>query len=335
MIHRKSWLLAAFIFALPSASFAQLQIPLSDATRTFPAVGMALLKNNPAGPDDLSLTLRKLEANRTYTVFLAANQIAGALPAQLLGQFTADATGNGTFAVKTEVQNAFAPSNPELTDENGIAPPGSGETSVDAFALPLNWIRIYQASPDAGYDGSVFGTSEFNPGGFQVASSQLSFDRATPLAADAGPDRTVRAPRMLGQIVSIILDGAASRGAISSYSFEVISTPPDSSGNPSGRSSCLISFEEASDFLNAPPLFIVGIPVKTPVLLGSCLTNAVPPAATLPSQAQLVINGSRFENFQVGQVFNDLAGKSIVVRLTVTDLVGNKASDDVTIRLVR
>jgi hypothetical protein len=335
MNHPKSWLLAACLLAWPSLSLAQLQIPIRDATGTFPTVGMAVLKDNRSGPDDLSLSLSKLEPGRSYTVFLAASPVAGALPASLLGEFTADASGNGTFAVKTEVQNAFVPANPQLTNEDGIAPPGAGETSVDAGAIPLNWIRIYQAVPNNGYGGSVFGPAEFNPGGFQVASSQLSFDRATPLMANAGPDLTVRAPRAVGQYVSVILSGAASTGAVGSYSFEVISTPPESGGVESGRSSCIISFETASAFLNAPPLFIVGIPVATPVVAGSCLGNVKPPIATLPSQAQLVINGTKFGGYDKPPLFNDLAGKSIVVRLTVTDLIGNKATDDVTIRLVR
>src|SRR5262247_2557478 len=114
MNHLKGWLLCACLLAWPSLSFAQLQIPIRDATGTFPTVGMALLKDNRSGPDELTLSLQKLEPGRTYTVFLAASQVAGALPASLLGQFTADASGNGSFAVKTEVQNAFVPANPEL-----------------------------------------------------------------------------------------------------------------------------------------------------------------------------------------------------------------------------
>ena len=142
MLHRIGWILAAYIFASPSLSFAQfsgpLMVPLRDVTGIFPANGQAALRKNPDGPDELSLTLRKLEPNRAYTVFLAASPVAGALPAQLLVRFRADASGNGTFSVKTEVQDAFLPSNPALTSANGIAPPGSGETSVYAFALPLN-----------------------------------------------------------------------------------------------------------------------------------------------------------------------------------------------------
>src|SRR5262245_57602019 len=119
----KRWLLCACLLAWPSLSLAQLQIPISDATGTFPTVGMAVLTNNRSGPDELSLSLRKLEPNRSYTVFLAASPVAGALPASLLGDFTADASGNGSLVVKTEVQNAFVPANPELTNPDGIAPP--------------------------------------------------------------------------------------------------------------------------------------------------------------------------------------------------------------------
>ena len=61
----------------------------------------------------------------------------------------------------------------------------------------------------------MFGAAEFSPGGFQVAVSTLSFDRATPLVANAGPDLTVRAPRSVNEFVSVILDGSASQGAIS------------------------------------------------------------------------------------------------------------------------
>jgi len=182
----------------------------------------------------------------------------------------------------------------------------------------------------------VFGAAEFSPGGFQVAVSTLSFDRATPLVANAGPDLTVRAPRSVNEFVSVILDGSASQGAISDYSFEVISTPPDNTGPPSGQSSCIISFNDSVIFLNSPRVvFIAGTPSPAPIVAGSCLGNANPPIATLPTQAQLVISGSRFKAYDKPRVFNDLAGKSIVVRLTVTDLVGNKATDDVTIRLVR
>jgi hypothetical protein len=339
MLHPKSWLLAACMLALPSLSFAQLsplQIPISDATGIFPTVGMGMLTVNRNGNDDLSLALRKLEPNRKYTVFLAASQVAGALPAVLLGQFTSDASGNGTFTARTEINDVFVPLNPMLTDDGGIAPPGSGEPDAGAFAKPLNWLRIYQATPDAGYTGSVFGAAEFAPGGFQVASSQLSFDRATPLIANAGPDLTVKAPRAINTVTSVILEGAASTGAVLEYSFEVISTPGGAvTSYDTGRSSCLISFEEAAVFNNTPAPIFFGTVQAKPIVAGSCLGLANPPQNTLPSQAQLVINGTRIGGYNTPPTFWDLAGKSIVVRLTVTDLVGNKATDDVTIRLVR
>src|SRR5262245_27843295 len=131
----KTWLLAVGVLALPSLSFAQfspLQIPISDATGRFPTVGMGMLTVNRNGNDDLSLALRKLDPNRKYTVFLAASQVAGALPAVLLGQFTSDALGNGTFVVKTEINDVFLPLNPSLTNASGIAPPGSGEPDLGA-----------------------------------------------------------------------------------------------------------------------------------------------------------------------------------------------------------
>jgi hypothetical protein len=47
------------------------------------------------------------------------------------------------------------------------------------------------------------------------------------------------------------------------------------------------------------------------------------------------ISGSRFKSYFEPCIFNDLAGKQIVVRLTLTDTVGNTSSDEVTINLVR
>ena len=328
--------LAGCLALVPSLGFGQTTVSLSDASGASPANGQAVLTIDQDGPDDLSITMQQLEPGQAYTVFLAASPESGAIPAQLLGGFRADGSGNGAFAVTTEIQDAFLPANPLLTNASGVAPPGAGSLAASAIAIPLHWIRINRASPAGGATGNVFGPSELAPGGAQIAASETSLDQDAPLAANIGPDISVRAPRSISDFPTIILDGAASVGDVVDYRFEVISTPPRSGGGTESlQSSCIVPFDVVDAFLNAPPIFIVGIPVATPVLAGSCLTNVVPPPAIAPSQAILVLSGADVVGYPYRRVFDDIAGESIVVRLTVTDSLGNTASDDLTINLTR
>jgi hypothetical protein len=335
MIRCSAWIAAAWMIAVPGLSMAQTpqSIPLSDASGRSGARGQAVLTRNALGPDQLVLDITGLEADRQYTVFLAASPESGALPAQFMGPFRADATGHGRFMVVTEVQDAYLPTpRPPGADDSGISPPGTGDSTDRSFALPLNWIRVYEASPDLGDDSSAFGLSELAPGGQQVVASEMSFDRAPALRADPGPDIRVRAPRTIDEVVTVVLDGVASRGAVASTAFSIVSTPDAGNGFPS---SCLISFEEFID-TTLPGTLIPGTDVVIPRPKPICVGAAPRIIPITKTQAQLVILGSRAPSGINGQrTFNNLVGQRIVVRLTVTDLVGNTASDDLIINLVR
>lgn len=124
--------------------------------------GEVLIIDNPNAPDNFHLSVRNLKPNFRYTVFLGQSQTLGALPVEFVGEFSTDTDGRGTFHAVTEVINAFASANQVLEDANGVADVlAAGALANGANTIPLNWVRIYEASGTI----SVFGGSEREIGG--------------------------------------------------------------------------------------------------------------------------------------------------------------------------
>lgn len=306
MIIRK---ILAAIGLLASSSMINadvLTIPLSDPNGNFPATGTVVINNNTNGIDQLDLTVSGMQANRTFTLFLAGSPDVGALPVQFLGAFTTDNYGQGSLTINTEIGDAFAAANPVFTNDNGVAPVVSGALANGALGVPLNWIRIYQATPDANFAGSVFSVDGQQVGGFHVLSSEISFDNDLPLHANAGNNQTVSAPASIDDRVTIIFDGVNSQGDIVSYNWSILQ--------------------------HIDTGIAISSPIVTPAFQDSPFFNPDLVPTLTESQARITVSGSRVDNIITGRVFNDLTGQQIIVQLTVTDSVGNESiADTVTV----
>ncbi len=139
--------------------------------------GMVIIEDRPYRVDSLKLRANGLNPRTRYSVFLTESPVPGALPAQFLGEFTANKKGKGKFKVRTEIINAFASANQSVADNFGIAdilpPPPAGAIANGANTIALDWIRIYVIPP---VGGNVFGGSEIELGGPLVLTS----DEALP-----------------------------------------------------------------------------------------------------------------------------------------------------------
>ncbi len=283
-----------------------ISVPMADPNGNFAATGTTFVTENANGPDQLLLTASGLEANRKFTVFLAASPVIGALPVQFLGEMTADAAGDAAFAVTTEILDAYAAVNPSMTNADGVAPAVAGALGNGAFAIPLDWVRVYQAEADPGFGGSVFGANAdiTSPGGIHVLSTNASFNDEAPLTANAGADITAQAPQQEGDNRFIALSGDASTGNIASYTWTVISKPD------SGITFSSVALHEDPAELS----------------LDQQLTLSTP-------DVFLQVFSRAADSFVTGLEFNDLAGEQVVLELTVTDSLGNESSDEITITL--
>jgi len=177
------------VMATMLASFCTLQTALADTQviklsdpngNSDTAIGTARIKNNKKDVDQFILTVKGLEGNRAFTVFLGESPVLGTLPVQFLGTFVTNKKGKAVFTARTEITDAFAAANPALTDAQGLAPIASGALANGAFGIPLDWIRIYQADADADFGGSVFSRDGITAGGLHVLSSETVIE--TPQA---------------------------------------------------------------------------------------------------------------------------------------------------------
>jgi hypothetical protein len=311
----KRWLLAVAMLASAASSYAQTNtMALSDPRRVSVGNGTATITSNPNGPDTLQLQVANLEPNQEHTVYLAASPQADALPVQYLGVFRTSVNGTGSFAAVTEVLDAYLAANPALADRTtGVAPAAAGVLANGARAIPLDWIRIYRAQPAAGGAATVFGKNGAEPGGAHLISTDLSFNGDLPLLANAGPDITVRAPDFVNDNSLFLLDGAASRGAIRSYTWTV--TESNLPSTP--FFGCFIGSNVIE--ISVVRMFRCDLfaPFDSTVFTGQPLTA---------SQV-----GFRFRGVSVPfsnpPRFLDIAGTAMTIQLTVQDAAGNTSSD--------
>lgn len=135
--------------------------------------GTAWVTNQDDGPDLMHLVVFNLESETRYTVWLTNSRTVGALPAQLLGEFTTRASGGGRFSALTEIIGAHQPSNNDLEDADGVADiVAAGALDNGTVSNTLDWIRIYRAENNVdGFNGSIFGGCQDEIGGLNVLSS--------------------------------------------------------------------------------------------------------------------------------------------------------------------
>ena len=160
-------IISASLLALSSLAMAadSINLTMSDPNGNRPdAGGVTYITANDNAPDQVMVTVFGLEPNRRFTAFLAASPLIGALPIQLLGEFTTDASGKAALSATTEVMDAFAASNVALTEEDGSAPPLAGALGRGAKSLPLDFIRVYQADANPGSGGTIFSADGVSPG---------------------------------------------------------------------------------------------------------------------------------------------------------------------------
>ena len=317
MQDNKRWFLALALLASATASYAQSNtISLSDPRSISAGTGTATITSNPDGPDSLQLQVANLEPNQEHTVYLAASPLIGALPVQYLGFFRTSVNGTGSFSVLTEVMDAYIASNPSMTDRTtGIAPPAAGVLANGALPIPLDWIRIYRAQPSSGSAGTVFSKNGAEPGGIHLISTDRSFNGDMQLSANAGADITVRAPDFVNDASLFFLDGAASRGAIKSYTWTVIESNLPTS-----------PFYGCFAGSNVKEVSVVRL---FPCNLTAPFDNTV--FTGQPLKASQV--GFKFTGVSVPfsnpPRFLDIAGSFMTIQLTVQDPAGNTSSDTV------
>ncbi len=117
------------------------------------------------------LFIRNLPPHARVTVFLTRHQDPSKLPAQFIGEFTANEDGRGRLFLNAEIVDAFASANQTLEDAFGEADVfGAGNLPVPFFGtantIPLNWLRGYFAGEIDGIPPhNVFGPDENTPGG--------------------------------------------------------------------------------------------------------------------------------------------------------------------------
>jgi len=309
------WFLALALLASATASYAQTNtITMSDPSRISAGTGTATITSNPDGPDTLRLQVANLEPNQEHTVYLAASPLIGALPAQYLGFFRTAVNGAGSFSAVTEVMDAYLGANPSMTNTTtGIAPPAAGVLANGALPIPLDWMRIHRAQPTAGSAGTVFSKNGAEPGGVHLLSTDLSFNGDAQLAANAGPDITVRAPDFVGDVSLFFLDAAASRGTIKSYTWTVIE-----SNLPSSPFYGCFSGSNVKE-LNVVRFFPCNLttPFDNTVFTGQPLKA---------SQVGFKFTGVSVP-FSNPPRFLEIAGSSMVIQLTIQDIAGNTSSD--------
>lgn len=139
-----------------------------------PACGEIQVVDNDDGPDSFQLSVRYLQVLTRYTVFLTHSKKEGALPAHFLAEFKTDRRGEGQLTLLTEIINVFASANQGVENRVGVADSmGAGALLNGATTVPLNYVRIYRASPN-GIE-SVFGRSECEKGGGLVLVSDREF----------------------------------------------------------------------------------------------------------------------------------------------------------------
>lgn len=139
------------------------------------AIGEVRVVEEKDGPDSFQLTVKQLKALTRYTVFLTHSRKEGALPAHYLAEFRTDRLGRGQLKLITEIVNVFASANQGAENRIGIADSmGAGAVFNGATTVPLNIIRVYEATPN-GVE-TVFGRSEGEKGGRLVLVS----DRELP-----------------------------------------------------------------------------------------------------------------------------------------------------------
>jgi hypothetical protein len=310
----KRWFLALALLASATASDAQTNtIILSDPRRISVGNGTVTITSNPGGPDTLQLQVANLEPNQEHTVYLAASPVGDALPVQYLGSFRTAVNGAATFSAVTEVLDAYAASNPAMTDKAGVTPPAAGVLASGAFAVPLDWIRIYRAQPASGGAGTVFSKNGAEAGGAHLLSTDLSFNGDVPLLANAGPDITVRAPDFIGDASLFFLDGAGSRGGIKSYTWTITESNAPTAplqGCYSGdvKEVAISRFAPCGLFAPFDSTVFTGQPLKA-------------------SQVGFKLNGVPVCCFVTPQRLLDLAGLAMTVQLTIRDAAGNTAID--------
>jgi len=137
-----------------------------DPTSTF---GVIQIKDNPTAPDVLFLTVTLPELpNTRITVFQTAINQTGGLPGVLLGEFTTDAGGNGSFSVTTEIINARGSFNIDpafaFFGVQGILPL-AGAAGNGGFSIPLPFFRLYVANGNATVFGPELGGATGSDGG--------------------------------------------------------------------------------------------------------------------------------------------------------------------------
>lgn len=171
---RKIFTAAAFtagmlaVTASASAEDGLIGIGLESGGMTSDANGLIIVENHSAGPDSLLLQASGLAAHTRYTLFITQSATPGALPAQLLTEFTTDERGQGNVTLITEIGNAFASANQQLENEQGVADSaGAGGIANGANTIALNWFRVYAAEGGM----NVFGGSEDEQGGGLVLTS--------------------------------------------------------------------------------------------------------------------------------------------------------------------
>jgi hypothetical protein len=314
------WLVLAL--GLNATALAQTNtITLSDPRRISAGTGTATITSNPDAPDTLQLQLANLEPNVEHSVYLAASPFIGALPVQYLGFFRTAVDGTGSFYAVTEVMDAYLGANPAMTDKvTGIAPPAAGVLANGAFPIPLDWIRIYRAQPAPGSVGTVFSKNGAEPGGIHLISTDRSFNGDVQLVANAGPDISVRAPDFAGDASLFVLDGAASRGGIRSYVWTI-------------TESNLPTIPLAGCYSDGSLVKELGVSRFAPCSLFTPFNNNVFTGQPLTaSQVGFKINGVNVP-FSNPAKFQDLAGTSMTVQLTITDAAGNTSSDTLKVTL--